>query len=198
MVADMVRLPLPEPGDDAHPLDWYPGDEPESRTLEEAEAWVEETLTRSGDVVKLQGGADSACNTSAPNTTNLTREIVMPFQPTMRRRRSTAEPRVYFFRCTNCCDLVKIGYSRDYLRRRVQIEQLPVGHVLNILGTHVGNRADEARVHALFAADRVEGEWFRCSDAMLAYIRDHTDRPREEWPPFNRDGRRGVYRKVRP
>lgn len=46
MATEMVRLPLPDPDDDAHPLDWYPGDEPEFRTVEEAERWVNETLTR--------------------------------------------------------------------------------------------------------------------------------------------------------
>ena len=196
MTAEMARLPLPEPDDDAHPLDWYPGDEPESRTVESAERWVNETLTRR-EMVKCERGAGSACNTPAPYITRLLGVVEMPFQRTTRRR-PVGEPRVYFFRCSNCCDLVKIGYSRDYLRRRIQLEQLPVGHVLDILGTHVGNRDDEARVHALFAADRVEGEWFRWSDAMREYIRDHTDRPRTEWLPFNRDGRRGVYRKVRP
>lgn len=39
MVADVARQP---DGDDAHPIDWYPGDEPESRTIEEAEHWVDE------------------------------------------------------------------------------------------------------------------------------------------------------------
>lgn len=196
MSAEVARLPLPDPADDAHPLDWFPGDEPEERTLAEAEQWVNEILTRR-EMVKYERGAGVLEALPAPYITRLLGVIEMPFQRTMRRRQ-VGEPRVYFFRCSNCCDLVKIGYSRDYLRRRIQIEQLPVGHVLDILGTHVGDRSDEARVHALFAADRVEGEWFRWSDAMRDYIRDHTDRPRSEWPPFNRDGRRGVYKQVRP
>ncbi len=189
MATEMVRLPLPEP-DDAHPLDWYPGDEPESRTVAEVKRWVNETLTRSGDVVKLQGGAGTVGSRPAPYTTSPAREIVMPLQRTMR------QPRVYFFHCLDC-HLVKIGYSRDYLRRRVQLE-LSTEHVLDILGTHAGNRGVEARVHALFAADRVEGEWFRYSDAIRAYVDEHTDPPRSQWPPFSQDGRRGVYRKVRP
>lgn len=78
MVAEMVRLPLPEPGDDAHPLDWYPGDEPESRTIEEAEAWVDEVLTRRGDLIKLHEAPQALATPTGPNTTNLTREIVMP------------------------------------------------------------------------------------------------------------------------
>lgn len=197
MTAEMARLPLPEP-DDAHPMDWYPepNDDPKGVPVEIVNQWVEETLTRREDG-KIETGADDVCTAPAPYTARLFGSPAMPFQRTMRRR-PVGEPRVYFFRCSNCCNLVKIGYSRDYLRRRVQLEQLPVGHVLEILGTHIGDRAEEARVHALFAADRVEGEWFRYSDAIREYIRDHTDRPRTEWPPFNREGRYGAYKQVRP
>lgn len=39
MTAEVIRLPEP---DDAHPLDWYPGDEPESRSMEEVEALIAE------------------------------------------------------------------------------------------------------------------------------------------------------------
>lgn len=54
MVAEMARLPLPEP-DDAHPLDWYPepDDNPKGVPVEIVNQWVEETLTRREDVVNL-------------------------------------------------------------------------------------------------------------------------------------------------
>lgn len=174
MVADVMRLPLPEP-DDSHPLDWYPGDEPESRSVEEANRWIEETLTRSGDVVKLQGGAGSVCTAPTPNTTTPAREIVMPVQRTTRRRQFAVHPRVYFMFC-EMCDVVKVGFSRDFRVRRRELQR-GTGHPLRVLGIHPGNRQIEARVHALFAAERVEGEWFRPSRALLRYIEEHTTLP---------------------
>jgi hypothetical protein len=84
MSADVMRLPLPEP-DDAHPLDWYPGDEPEERTVEEANRWVDETLTRREDMVLLQGSAGSDCTPPALYTTSPGKEIVMPSHDTALR-----------------------------------------------------------------------------------------------------------------
>lgn len=70
---------------DRHPLDWYPGDESESRTVEEANRWVEEMLTRR-KMIKYKRDAGVLEAQPAPNTTNLTREIVMPSKDITRRR----------------------------------------------------------------------------------------------------------------
>jgi hypothetical protein len=173
--------------EERHPMDWYPG-EPMPPAVR---AFLSES-----HVVKLQGAPGNVGSVPRANTTNRLKEIVMSFQRTTRRRRATAWPRVYFFLCLDC-RLVKIGYSHDYLRRRVQLEH-STEHVLDILGTQLGGRAEEAQAHALFAADRVEGEWFRDSFALRAYLREHAMPPRTEFPPLSMDGRRGVYRKVRP
>jgi hypothetical protein len=171
MATDMLRLELPEP-DDGHPLDWYPGDEPEERTAEEANRWVDETLTRSEGVVKLSEARQVLATPTGPYTTTPAREIVMPSQRTTRRRGLAVEPRVYFMRCFRC-SLVKIGFSRDFRVRRAELER-STGHVLQILGIQRGDRVIEQRVHSLFGRERVKGEWFRCSERLLAYIERST------------------------
>ena len=79
-----LRLPLPEP-DDSHPLDWYPGDDPESRSMEEAEAWVDAVLTRRGEaenVVKYGKARQAIATPDGLYTTTPGKEIVMPSQRT--------------------------------------------------------------------------------------------------------------------
>ena len=160
MSAEIMRLPLPEPGD-AHPLDWYPEptDEPKGIPVEVVESWVDAYLDYED---------------SRPEATQLEVmvEPVRPSEAAVCRARGFWDQRVYFMRCLDC-RLIKIGYSKDYRRRKAQLER-STEHVLDIIGTQLGDRWLEARIHRLFAADRVEGEWLRPSDGLLAYVRAET------------------------
>jgi len=159
MTTEMLRLPLPEPDDDAHPLDWYPGDASESRTMAEASRWVDETLAYE-DARTADHGA----------VVGVIVERVGPCAHVLERERRRWDQRVYFFKCLDC-GLIKVGTSHDYRKRRTQIERTSE-HVLDILGTVFGDRWTEAQIHGTFGRDRVRGEWFRPSPALLRYIEE--------------------------
>lgn len=69
---------------------------------------------------------------------------------------------------------VKIGFSKSsagvYMRRRT----MQTGHYerLRLLSLVEGDRDDERALHEFFASDRLEGEWFRPSDAVMELALD--------------------------
>lgn len=211
MVAEMARLPLPEP-DDSHPLDWYPGDEPESRTVEEAETWVRETLTRR-EHGKIETGADDVCTVPAPHTARLFGSPAMPshdISPAVNAaiqavaRQLQAQPRpagkpqkwglrrgatrgagkmpmIYYMQCQDC-GLIKIGVSGDYRLRKVELERRTPHKHLDVLAIESGDLWCEAQTHSRLFKDCVGGEWYRPSAEVLAYI------ARYAHPPFEQQG----------
>jgi hypothetical protein len=74
---------------------------------------------------------------------------------------------VYFIKDPQT-NLVKIGYSKNVLTR---LEELRYQHGknLSILFLRSGNRREEKRMHQVFAASRVHGEWFSFDPAMVDY-----------------------------
>lgn len=105
-------------------------------------------------------------------------EVILPgnaLVPIRRRakRGKGTMPRVYFAGCS-CCGLVKIGFSRNYRERMSELEERSGHRGLIVLGTITGGRLAEAGLHALFFRDCVEGEWFRPSADVMAYIRHST------------------------
>ncbi len=79
---------------------------------------------------------------------------------------------VYFIQSTQGGP-VKIGYSTNPIGRLSTL-QTAHAHPLKIIGRMAGGIAVERSLHTLFAADRVrsDGEWFRPSAALLAFIRE--------------------------
>jgi hypothetical protein len=67
--------------------------------------------------------------------------------------------------------LIKIGHTIQLVVRFKQLED-ETGRKLTVLGILEGNRVKERELHVLFADDRVEGEWFRPSEALLTLIRE--------------------------
>ena len=59
--------------------------------------------------------------------------------------------------------LVKIGWSSDADRREAEVD-------CEIAATVVGDKNLEGSFHRVFAADHVEGEWFRPSPRLLGFI----------------------------
>jgi len=80
-------------------------------------------------------------------------------------------PVVYFVQAG---DLIKIGTSTS-LPSRLETLRTSNGGVLEVLLVVPGNRTQERQVHALFATERVRGEWFRPSERLLAFIADRAD-----------------------
>jgi len=80
---------------------------------------------------------------------------------------------VYFIQCGNDGP-IKIGKSIDPVRR-LQILALSAPSKLRLLATIPGSRDEESRLHRQFAEDRLYGEWFHPSPALLALIASFQD-----------------------
>lgn len=87
-----------------------------------------------------------------------------------------AEAEVYFIACG---DIVKIGFSRNVLGRfhslRISAGKtlIPEGYDwrdIELLGSAVGGRAVEARLHGLLRTYRLAGEWFRLTPTVIQAI----------------------------
>lgn len=79
----------------------------------------------------------------------------------------TDSHRVYF--ATRPDGLIKIGYTKD-LKQRMRM----LG--VELIATVRGGRALESALHHRFARSRVEGEWFKPTDDLLAYINTDADK----------------------
>jgi hypothetical protein len=64
---------------------------------------------------------------------------------------------------SNC---IKIGITKDIRRRFAQLKSCSPFPV-SLLGFVRCHRQMEARLHALLKADRIHGEWFKATDAVL-------------------------------
>jgi hypothetical protein len=73
---------------------------------------------------------------------------------------------VYFFEAGG---LIKIGFSRN-LKNRIQTLRDGLPYDGTLLHTIVGTERMESFLHARFATDKVRGEWFNRSAALLEYI----------------------------
>jgi len=73
---------------------------------------------------------------------------------------------IYFLECEQT-KLIKIGFAVDVLKR-MRLLQTGTPSKLRALRVLGGSRADEARIHQMFAAERMAGEWFRLeTDAVF-------------------------------
>jgi hypothetical protein len=75
---------------------------------------------------------------------------------------------VYFARCRSTGE-IKIGMSSD-LKPRLKRLQSKEHRRVEILGTLPGDKTTELYLHRLFAAARIEGEWFHPTADLLALI----------------------------
>jgi hypothetical protein len=64
---------------------------------------------------------------------------------------------------------VKIGWTSDVMRRVQELRKLACSAV-ELAACFPGDKPDELRLHARFSEDRLDGEWFRPSDALLAFV----------------------------
>jgi DNA-binding XRE family transcriptional regulator len=87
---------------------------------------------------------------------------------------------VYFMRESGAGH-IKIGFT-NHIHRRLDQVKVYSAHEITLLGAEPGDEAHEARLHQRFAADRVRGEWFAASPALLAYI--------EQLPPVAKPKRK--------
>ena len=76
---------------------------------------------------------------------------------------------IYFIQCET--GEIKIGYTAGDPATRLAALAIGCPHKLTLLAAFEGGPEHEAALHRLFAADRIRGEWFRPSDALMAIIR---------------------------
>lgn len=66
---------------------------------------------------------------------------------------------------------VKIGHA-GHIGKRLQSLQCGNQELLVVLATIKGGKPEERAYHAALAADRIRGEWFRPTEAVLAFAAD--------------------------
>jgi hypothetical protein len=82
-----------------------------------------------------------------------------------------AMSRVYFVR-QSIDGPIKIGFSTDIRQRLRALSIVSPGGALEVLLVIRGTLRDEHELHLRHAVDRLHGEWFRPSEAVLATIRE--------------------------
>ncbi len=75
-----------------------------------------------------------------------------------------------YFAQADGTDLVKIGCTAGDPTKRLRELQTGCPQPLKLIAAVDGGEADEARWHRDFAADRVNGEWFRLTIPLLLAI----------------------------
>lgn len=76
---------------------------------------------------------------------------------------------VYFIGCpeTRRC---KIGFTKGRPEKRLAGLQTGSASQLALIAMHPGDPGSERKLHLMFAADRVHGEWFEIGTKLQAYI----------------------------
>lgn len=69
----------------------------------------------------------------------------------------------------DCDGAIKVGFTSDLIRRLKELRKDNRSSV-EILACFPGAKPDELALHDRFAADAIGEEWFRPSDALLAFI----------------------------
>lgn len=90
--------------------------------------------------------------------------------------------------------LVKIGFSEDAWARLSKMRADCPGD-LSLILVMEGDRAQEARIHTVLAANRVRGEWFSYPGAVEAYV-EAIHEEGGALPPPGGDPSRGVQAKI--
>jgi hypothetical protein len=90
---------------------------------------------------------------------------------------------IYFIRSGR---YVKIGYTKHSMKRR--LEDLQIGNPvrLEVIAMIDGDRKAERATHDRFIALHIQGEWFKLTDEIRAFIAANDGRPAEEVDRENR------------
>lgn len=87
-----------------------------------------------------------------------------------------AASRVYFIRQDEPSGLVKIGFTRRPVEKRLAELQKHHACTLVVAAVAPGLMSDERHLHDRFAHLRVSGEWFQPASDLMAYIQLVSDR----------------------
>ncbi len=64
---------------------------------------------------------------------------------------------------------IKIGWTSDVMRRIAELRK-EFRSAVELTACFPGDKPDELRLHARFAADRLDGEWHRPSSTLLSFV----------------------------
>ncbi len=64
---------------------------------------------------------------------------------------------------------IKVGWTSDVMRRIAELRK-EYHSAVELEACFPGDKPDELRLHARFQADRLDGEWHRPSEALLAFV----------------------------
>ena len=82
---------------------------------------------------------------------------------------------IYFIRGKDSGN-IKIGYSINPEKRQSNLQTAHYEE-LELIGFMNGTLDDETRIHQMFAAYNIRGEWYRSSDEILDFIETNTTKP---------------------
>jgi hypothetical protein len=101
-----------------------------------------------------------------------------PHEPIDREESSDA-PEVLYAVLRRDTGEVKLGTTAE-MTRRLRHLQIACAVPLELLGTQPGGLVEERALHSRFASARLLGEWFRYTDEVASYVRDHFEQPGSE------------------
>lgn len=78
-----------------------------------------------------------------------------------------------YFAVAETMGLIKIGFTKGSVRKRLSNVQSSSPDSIRILLSMHGDRLQEKSLHDRFAASHVRGEWFKPSPDLLDYIARH-------------------------
>lgn len=64
---------------------------------------------------------------------------------------------------------IKIGWTSDVVRRLSELRK-DSRSAVELVACFPGDKPDELRLHTRFATDRIEREWYRASESLLAFV----------------------------
>ncbi len=76
---------------------------------------------------------------------------------------------VYFIICVDV-ERCKIGFTKSDVDRRLKGLQTGSSSELIMLAKHPGTPDTERKLHEMFTANRIRGEWFEITDELRAYM----------------------------
>ena len=75
---------------------------------------------------------------------------------------------IYFIKCN---DMVKIGYTKEDVQRRLHTLQVGCPYKLEILNIIEGDETQEKILHNRLGRHRVRGEWFELNEEVMLVVR---------------------------
>jgi len=76
---------------------------------------------------------------------------------------------IYYIACTET-RRVKIGFTSHNPHARLRALQTGSAAPLTLIAVESGDKDHERKLHKLYAAQRVHGEWFEMSEALFKHI----------------------------